>query len=123
MKTQVSKLLLTSIFAASCMFAQGTAQGTRTAPDPATIAQHRVARLTKLLTLTSAQQQQATNIFTNSATADATVRTNLKTAHQALSDAIKKNDTAGIDRAATTIGSLTTQLTSTDGKADAAFYQ
>jgi len=120
MKTQVSKLFLTSLMAASCLLAQST---TRTPPDPATMAQHRVTRLTTLLTLTAAQQQQATNIFTNSATADANVRTGLKTAHQALSDAIKKNDTAGIDRAATTIGSLTAQVASTDGKAEAAFYQ
>ena len=119
MKNKITGVLLTSLFAASCVFAQGK----HTPPDPATIAQRRIAHLTTLLTLTTAQQQQATNIFTNSATADATVRTNLQAAHQALSDAIKKNDTAGIDQAANTIGSLTTQLTSTDGKAEAAFYQ
>lgn len=118
MKNKVIKVLIASLFAASSVFAQGM----HAPPDPAAMAQRRIAHLTTLLTLTGAQQQQATNIFTNSATADATVRTNLQTAHTALADAIKKNDTAGIDRAATTIGNLTAQLTSTDAKADAAFY-
>ena len=118
MKNKVTKALIASLLAASCLMAQGM----RTPPDPATIAQRRIAHLTTLLTLTTAQQQQATNIFTNSATANAAVRTNLKTAHTVIADAVKKNDTAGIDRAATTIGNLTAQLTSTEGKADAAFY-
>ena len=118
MKNKVTKVLIASLFAASSLFAQGM----HTPPDPAAMAQRRIAHLTTLLTLTAAQQQQATNIFTNSATADASVRTGLQTAHTALADAIKKNDTAGIDRAATTIGNLTAQLTSTDAKADAAFY-
>jgi len=119
MKNKISKILLASFFAATCAFAQKT----HTPPDPATIAQRRVAHLTRFLTLTTAQQQQATNIFTNSATADLTLHTNLRTAHTALADAVKKNDTAGIDRAANTIGSVTAQLTSNDGKANAAFYQ
>jgi Spy/CpxP family protein refolding chaperone len=119
MKNQVTKVLIASILAASFAFAQNT----HTPPDPATVAQRRVARYTTILTLTTAQQQQATNIFTNSATAGATLHTNLKTARQALSDAVKKNDTAGIDSAATTLGSLTAQFASTEGKADAAFYQ
>jgi Spy/CpxP family protein refolding chaperone len=124
MKIKIAKVLLTSVFAVSCMFAQGTqaTQTTHTPPDPATIAQRRVAHLTRLLTLTTAQQQQATNIFTNSATADVTARTNLHTAHQALRDAIKKNDTAAIDQSANTIGTLTGQLAASDGKANAAFY-
>ncbi len=118
MKNKVTKALIASLLAASCLFAQGM----RTPPDPATMAQRRVAHLTTLLTLTTAQQQQATNIFTNSSTANAAVHTNLQTAHTAIKDAVKKNDNAGIDRAATTIGNLTAQLTSNDAKADAAFY-
>ncbi len=118
MKNKVTKALIASLLAASCLLAQGT----RTPPDPATRAQRRIAHLTTLLTLTNAQQQQATNIFTNSATANAAVQTNLQAAHAAIADAVKKNDTAGIDRAATTIGNLTAQLTSTEAKANAAFY-
>lgn len=85
--------------------------------------QRRVSMLTTLLTLTTAQQQQATTIFTNAATADATVFSSMKTARQNLDTAIKNNDSASIDQLATTIGNLTAQLTSTQAKADAAFYQ
>ena len=119
MKNKISGILLASFFAATCVFAQKT----HAPADPATVTQHRVARLTKFLTLTAAQQQQATNIFTNSATADVTIHTNLEAARAALAGAIKTNDAAGIDRAANTIGTLTAQLTSNDGKADAAFHQ
>jgi len=118
MKNKLTTVLLTSLLAATSMFAQAT----RTPRDPATMAQRRVARLTTVLTLTTAQQQQATNIFTNSATANATQIAALKTAHQAIRDAVKKNDTAGIDNAANTIGSATAQLTSTESKAHAAFF-
>lgn len=116
MKTKM--VLITTFLAATSLFAQGT----HTPPDPATMAQRRVSHLTTLLTLTTAQQQQATNIFTNAATANASVHTNLQTAHTAIKDAVRKNDTASIDRAANTIGGLTAQLTSNEAKADAAFY-
>jgi Spy/CpxP family protein refolding chaperone len=122
MKTLFPRFLLTFVFATSFLFAQPP--GPRgTPPDPATMAQHRVSFLTTALTLTTAQQQQATTIFTNSALADTTVHDNLKTAHQSLSDAVKNNNTAAIDQVSTTIGNLTAQLTSNDAKANAAFYQ
>jgi len=119
MKNKATKVLIASLFAASSLFAQGM----RTPPDPATMAQRRVSHLTTLLTLTTAQQQQATNIFTNSATANASVHTNLQTAHTAIKDAVKKNDTAGIDQSAATIGNLTSQMISSHAKAQAAFNQ
>jgi hypothetical protein len=56
--------------------------------------------LTTQLT-TSAQQQQAISIFTNAATAGASMHGNLKLAHQNPQAAVKNNDTAGIDAAAT----------------------
>jgi Spy/CpxP family protein refolding chaperone len=122
MKKLFPRFLLTSVFATSFLLAQPP--GPRgTPPDPATMAQHRVSFLTTALTLTTAQQQQATTIFTNSALADSTVHDNLKTAHQSLSDAVKNNDTAAIDRVSATIGNLTAQLTSNDAKANAALYQ
>ncbi len=117
MKKVLFSFLFASLFATTLTFAQ------RTAPTPADIAERRVNFLTRQLTLTTAQQQQATTIFTNSATADATVRANLKTAHQSLSDAVKANNSAGIDQAAATIGNLTAQVSANDAKADAAFYQ
>jgi Spy/CpxP family protein refolding chaperone len=111
--------LFTSLFATSLMLAQGPG----TPPDPATMVQHKVARLTTLLTLTTAQQTQATTIFTAAATADATFRTDMATARTSLTTAIKNNDASGITLAANTIGTLTTQQTATDAKASAAFYQ
>ena len=45
------------------------------------------------------------------------MRANLKTAHQSLSDAVKANNSAGIDQAAASIGNLTAQLSAADGKA------
>jgi len=119
MKKVFSNLLLTSLFATVVTFAQGSGNP----PSAADLAQRKVDFLTRQLTLTTAQQQQATTIFTNSATADATVRANLQTAHQSLNDAVKSNNSAAIDQAAATIGSLTAQLSSSDAKADAAFYQ
>jgi Spy/CpxP family protein refolding chaperone len=99
------------------------AQGPRNRPTPEMMVQHRVDSLTTQLSLTSAQQQQATTIFTNAATAGASVHGNLKVAHQNLEAAVKINDTAGIDAAATAIGNFTAQQIANESKAHAAFYQ
>ena len=100
------------------MLAQG-----RTPPTPAEMVARRVTFLTSQLSLTASQQQQATTIFTAATTAATALRESSRTAHQALSDAVKANDTAAIDRTAATLGNLTTQQTSNDAKAEAAFYQ
>ena len=92
------------------------------APDPATIVANQVARLTNLLTLTTAQQAQATTIFTNALTAITPLQTSLATAEQGLPAAVKSNATATIDQLATSIGSLQAQIISIQNKADAAFY-
>ena len=76
------------------------------APSPATMVAHRVEYLTTVLSLTSAQQQQATTIFTNATIAESGVHDNLRAARQSLQTAIAGNDSAGIDEAAATIGSL-----------------
>jgi Spy/CpxP family protein refolding chaperone len=112
-------LLLMIGLAASSLFAQkhdGMA-------DPATHVQRHVQRLTTLLSLTPAQQQQATTIFTNTANSGASFHTDMKTAHENLQTAIKNNDQNGIAAAATTIGNLTSQMVSAHAKAQAAFYQ
>ena len=44
----------------------------------------------------------------------------MRTAHDSLKAAIQKNDAAGIEQAANTIGSLTTQMTVAHAKAQAA---
>jgi len=113
-------VLLTMVFAA-ILYAQGPGPGGP--PDPATMVQHRVQHLTKMLSLTPEQQQQATTIFTNAATGAAGIHDSMKTAHQNLQTAIKNNDQNGITQASTTIGSLTSQMIAAEAKAHAAFYQ
>jgi Spy/CpxP family protein refolding chaperone len=96
-----------------------------TAPTPPTAAQivaNQVARLTKLLDLTSAQQASATTIFTTEQTALAGIRTSMHTAHTALETAIKSDDTATIGTEAAQIGTLTGQEVLAQATAAGAFY-
>ncbi len=81
-----------------------------------------VARLTTLLSLTSAQQTSATTIFTTEETALAALRPQMDTARTALTTSVEAGDTSGISIAATQIGSLTTQEVLARGTADALFY-
>ena len=92
-------------------------------PDPAKMAQHRIDFLTKQLSLTPQQQQQATTIFGDIASNAKATHEQMRTAHDNLKAAIQKNDTAGIEQAANTIGSLNTQMILAHAKAQAAFYQ
>jgi Spy/CpxP family protein refolding chaperone len=92
-------------------------------PSAAEMAKRQVKTLTTLLNLTSAQQQQATTIYTSVATAQQSVLASDKEAHDTLQTAIKNNDSATIDQVASTIAQNTAQLTSLKAKADAAFYQ
>lgn len=107
-------LALTSVFA---MAQHGNP------PDPAKMAQHHIDFLTKQLSLTTQQQQQATTIFSEVANNAKATHEQMRTAHDSLKAAIQKNDTAGIEQAANTIGNLTTQMTVAHAKAQAAFYQ
>jgi Spy/CpxP family protein refolding chaperone len=93
-----------------------------TPPDPATMIASQVARLTKLLNLTTAQAAQATTIFTNAQTSVSPLQTSMNTARQALPAAVQANNAATIDQLSTTIGTLTGQITGAQNKADAAFY-
>ena len=63
----------------------------------------------------------ATTIFTDAATAEATIQDSLRTAHKSLRAAVA--GTGSIDQIAATIGTLTAQLTAIRAKADAALYQ
>jgi Spy/CpxP family protein refolding chaperone len=92
-------------------------------PSPTEMAKHQVKRLTTLLSLTSAQQQQATIIYAAAAKAEQTVRESQKEVHENLRSAIKNNDTATIDQVSNTLAQSMGQLTSIKAKADAAFYQ
>jgi Spy/CpxP family protein refolding chaperone len=108
--------------AASCLAFAQDAGAPPTPPSPAQMVAHQVARLTTLLSLTSAQQTQATTIYTAEQTAAASLRTSMRTAHTALQTATENNDVASITAQATEIGNLTAQEIESRAKAEAAFY-
>lgn len=93
-----------------------------TSPTPAQRIAHQVSRLTTLLSLTSAQQTQATAIWTQEQTALSGVRDSMRAAHTALETAVEANDTASIAAQAAQIGELTGQEVSARATAEAAFY-
>jgi Spy/CpxP family protein refolding chaperone len=93
-----------------------------TPPTPAEMVADQVARLTKLLDLTSTQQASATTIFTTEQTALTTLRTSLRTARRALQTAIKSNDAGTIGTEAAQIGTLTGQQVLAQATAAGAFY-
>ncbi len=117
-----TKLLFISVlaFATAISALAGTAHQP---PSPAEMAAHHVKKLTTLLSLTSAQQQQATTIYTGAATAEQPLHANEKQSRQALHAAIKSNDTATIDQLSNSMAQSMAQSMSTRAKADAAFYQ
>ena len=92
-------------------------------PDPAQMIQHRVNFLTEELGLSSAQQQQATTIFTNALGSQQSLRGPMKAAHEGLQSAISRNDSAAIDQAANSIANLMAQSIAAHAKAEAAFNQ
>jgi Spy/CpxP family protein refolding chaperone len=92
-------------------------------PEPAQMVQHRVNFLTKQLSLTPQQQQQATTIFTEAANNGKSFHDQVRTAHQNLQAAIQKNDTASIDQISNNIASMSGQMMAAHAKAQAAFYQ
>jgi Spy/CpxP family protein refolding chaperone len=123
MKT-IPRVIALSVVLTTAIFAQ---RGFRprdagAPPDPATMAQHQVARLTTLLSLSSDQAAQATTIFTNSATAIAPIQAQMAPARESLQTAVKGNVTATIDQLAAEIGTLSGQTTAIQSKAEAAFY-
>jgi len=79
--------------------------------------------LTALLSLNTAQRQQAAAIFTGAANARVSVHSSLKAARKALRDAVKSNDTGSISQVSTALGSLTSQHISYGALANAAFFQ
>jgi Spy/CpxP family protein refolding chaperone len=121
---QLTKLMLLAAVFTAALFAQHPfgALTSSTPPDPATIVANQVARLTSLLTLTTAQQSQATTIFTNALNAITPLQTTINTDYTSLQTAVKSNATATIDQLASAIGTAQGQIISIQNKADAAFY-
>jgi Spy/CpxP family protein refolding chaperone len=102
--------------------AQAQTPPQHTPPTPAAIAQRQVVRYTTLLTLNSAQVEQATTIFTTEATTEQSSRANERTAHQTLETAIKANDTATIQSTATSLGQISGEVAAAHALARAQFY-
>ena len=114
------KLLTAAALAAGCIFAQGP--GGQMPPDPQTMIQRRVNMLANQLSLTDDQKAKATTIFTSAFTSSQSIQQSLQSNHQALADAVKKNDAAAIDTLSSAAGTLNGQLTAINSKAEAAFY-
>ena len=91
--------------------------------SPEDMLQYRVSYLTTVLSLSNTQQKQATAIFANAARDVSTVHDGLRSAHEALSAAVKSNDNAAIEQAALAIGNFVAQLAAADAKGEAAFYE
>jgi Spy/CpxP family protein refolding chaperone len=114
----LSQAMFVSALVAGAMMAQPPSGP----PDPATMVQHRVQRLTTLLNLTSDQAAQATTIFTNAETAISPIQTTLRTNRTALETAVKGNQVGTIDTLAAQIGTGEGQVLDIQSKAEAAFY-
>ncbi len=123
MKTLSKAISIGSLFAVTMMAQRPFgALTSSTLPDPATIVANQVNRLTQLLTLTSAQQAQATSIFTTVITAVTPLQATLQTDRTSLQTAVQSNATSTIDSLSASIGTLTGQIMDIQSKGDAAFY-
>ena len=110
-----------TVLGAALLLADG--RGTPAPQTPAQQVASRVARLTVLLTLTTAQQTTATTIFTTEQAALAALDTPRQTAETAMQTAVKANNVTGISTQAAALGNLEQQEELAEGTADAAFYR
>jgi Spy/CpxP family protein refolding chaperone len=117
MKTSIALLLLL----ATAGFSQGPPGG-GPPRGPRMNVQGHVSTMTTLLSLNSAQQAQATKLFTDAQAASKTVNDSMRTARTSLDAAIKKNDVGAIEQLSAQIGTLQGQMTSINSKAEASFY-
>jgi Spy/CpxP family protein refolding chaperone len=111
-----------ALFAVLGLLPMAQAQTAHTPPTPGAMAQRQVQRYTTLLSLNTAQVDQATTFFTNEATAQSNSRASERAAHKALEAAIKANDTATIQSTATTLGQMTGEMMAAHAMARAQFY-
>ena len=125
-KTALILALACAMLAAPAMFAQAPAADAppeNSAARGQRMIQHRLAYMTTVLTLTTAQQTQVKNVLTAAVTNGASTHGSMKTAHDSLKTAIHANDAAGMEQAATTIGNLMAQEELARAKTEAAIYQ
>ena len=93
MKKAVLTLITAGLIAAPAAFARvDHAKTANHRPNVAERIDHRVAYLTTVLSLTSAQQQQAKTIFMNAANANSAILADMKTERQSLSKAVGGNE-------------------------------
>jgi len=92
-------------------------------PKNATKQAKHIAKLGALLSLTPAQQQQATSIFDVAVSTRVSLHNSLKAVHQTLSRAVQNNDSGAINQAATLIGNLRMQEIQNGATANAALLQ
>ena len=118
----LTRLLTVGALSAALVLAQRPPGPGGAPPDPQTMIPMRVGFLANALTLTDDQKAKATTILTDAFTASQSIRANERTNHQAISDAVKQNNTASIDQFAITAGTLAGQLVAIDAKANAAIY-
>ena len=111
-----------ALIAAVAVTLSAHAQTERTPPSPAEMAQHEVLRYTTLLSLTSEQEATATTLFTEEATTAQPLRTSERASHKALETAIKAGDMAAIQSTATTLGTVSGELTAVRALTEAKFY-
>jgi hypothetical protein len=123
MKTTLKTLVCTALVAGAVL-AQGSFGpfDSVSAPDPATLVANRVARLTALLSLSTAQATQASTIFTSEQTAITPLRTTLSGFQTSMAAAVKTNAVSTINQLAAQIGTTQGQIVAAQNLADAAFY-
>lgn len=122
MKRSCRALVLLAALSATSIFGQESRMHRGGALGAGQSIENRIARLTTLLTLTAAQQTQATSIFTAAQTTITTLRTSLSTARTTLQTAVRANDVTTINAQSTQIGTLTGQQVAAEARAEAAFY-
>lgn len=114
----VVKLLMLGAIMTPLTFAQAPTQPL----DPAARIQARVKALSDFVTLTDAQKQQMTTIWTDADKAGTEARASMTTMRGDLRKAVKSNDSAAIEKIAAAIGTIEGQNMGAGAKANAAIY-
>ncbi len=125
MKKAVLTLIAAGLIAAPAAFARvDHAKAANNRPNVAARIDHRVAYLATVLSLTSAQQQQAKTIFMNAANANSAVFANLKAERLSLSKAVSGNEPASmIAEISNTIGNDAGKLVANRAMASEEFHK